>query len=119
MLMNQRNNYRDKSKLKNDKEKLKVDLLKFTKKDGILSHSIRENHKVECPQIEEEKEEEKIPFKPNYNLVHKDNDDLESLPDVVDEFDSNENKPLNRLMENRDFNAKNPMPVLNIVMKKE
>ena len=47
MLINQRNNYRDKSKLKDDKEKLKVDLLKFTKKDGILSNSIREGMKVE------------------------------------------------------------------------
>ena len=48
--MNQRNNFRDKSKLKDDKEKLKVDLLKFTKKDGILSHSIREQmNQVQCP----------------------------------------------------------------------
>ena len=97
-----------------------MDLLRFTKKDGILSHSIREQMKVDqCPQIEEEKEEEKIPFKPNYNLVNKDNNDLDSLPDVLDEFSTNENKPLNLLMESHDFKTKNPMPLLNVVLKQE
>lgn len=52
-------------------------------------------------------------------MVNKDNNDLDSLPDLVDEFDTNENRPLNVLMENRDFKTKNPMPILNVVMKKE
>lgn len=69
-------------------------------------------------QIEEEKEEEKIPFKPNYNLNKKD-DDLDSLPDVDEEFNTMENKPLNVLMESRNFKTKNPMQEMNVVAKEQ
>lgn len=52
-------------------------------------------------------------------MVNNDNNDLDSLPDVIDEFTPNENKPLYILMENREFKNKNPLPILNVVSGKE